>query len=80
VAERTIEGPYKEWMQKEKIKTRYNFAEDAKGRGTGLSRLAVKPPRLNQRSSKNITRKIGRKHPKKLILKKIPGLYCKENL
>jgi hypothetical protein len=30
LAERTIEGPYKEWMMKEKTKIHYNFAEDAK--------------------------------------------------
>jgi hypothetical protein len=30
LAERTIEGPYKEWMAKEKTKIRYNFPEDAK--------------------------------------------------
>jgi hypothetical protein len=30
LAERTIEVPYKEWMQKEKTKIRYNFAGDAK--------------------------------------------------
>jgi hypothetical protein len=68
LAERTIEGPYKEWMMKEKTKIRYNFAEDAKRTWNRIKQTCGQA-----------TKRIGQMLQKKLVLMIIPDLLFREN-